>query len=76
LGIEVRHEPFSLEFLRHADEALLCGTTTEVIGVTILDDEAIADGRVGPLTRQLAAAYRKAVLAGRDALRLDEGESR
>jgi len=76
LGIEVRREPFSLEFLRAADEAMLCGTTSEVIGVTLLDDGAIGDGQVGPLTRQLAGAYRKAVVAGRDGLRVGEGDRR
>lgn len=70
LGLDVRREGFSLDALRAADEAMICSTTSEVLGVTRLDDEPLGRGGVGPVTRQLARAYRAAVAAGRDSLPL------
>ena len=48
------------DFLR-ADEAFLLGTTIEILPIIAVDDHPIADGRPGPITRQLQAAYRSAV---------------
>ncbi len=39
--------------LFEADEVFLSGSTTEVLGVTRIDDRPIADGRVGPITRKI-----------------------
>lgn len=74
LGLTAVHEAFSLAALRDASEAMLCGTTSEVIGVVRIDGQPVADGRVGPVTRRLAAAYRKAVATGRDGWREPSGE--
>jgi D-alanine transaminase len=46
---------------RGADEVFLTGTTTEVLGVVRVDDEAIGDGSPGPVTRRLYEAYRSEV---------------
>lgn len=54
--------------LRHdifiADECFLTGSAAEVIPVTKLDGRVIGDGKPGPVTRRLAAAFKKLVHAG------------
>ena len=40
-----------------ADEMFLTGTAAEVIPVTQVDQATIADGRPGPVTRQLHTAF-------------------
>ena len=42
---------------------MLVGTTIEVLPVVRVDDRPIADGRPGPITRRLQAAFRRAVEA-------------
>jgi D-alanine transaminase len=42
------------------EEAFLCGTLTTVEGVVTVDGEPVGDGRVGPWTRRLMAAYDRA----------------
>ena len=44
-----------------ADECFLTGTGAEIIAVTRIDQRTIGDGQVGPLTRQLTAAFRQIV---------------
>lgn len=44
-----------------ADEMFLTGTAAEVIPVTKVDGRTIADGAVGPVTKQLNAAFRDLV---------------
>ena len=73
LGLTIRRSNFDLARLRGADEVLLCGTTTEVLGVVQIDRGDVADGTVGPVTHRLMAAYHKAVQAGRDGLRETAG---
>ena len=48
-----------------ADEMFLCGTGVQLAPVTELDHRPIADGAIGPITRQLHEAYYAAV-RGRD----------
>ena len=45
------------EFIE-ADEAILVGTTIEVLPIVRVDGRPIAGGRPGPITRRLQAAYR------------------
>jgi branched-chain amino acid aminotransferase len=45
-----------------ADEAFLTSTTRGVLPVVQLDDRAIGDGTVGPVTRDLIAAYERVLL--------------
>jgi len=57
LGIPIVEKPFSPEFAMTADEAFLSGTTTEVMPVVAIDGTPIGEGKPGPITRQLLAAY-------------------
>ncbi len=41
-----------------ADEAFFTSTTKEIVPIVRVDDRTIGDGRVGPITRKLLAAYR------------------
>jgi branched-chain amino acid aminotransferase len=58
LGIAVRQEPVRLDELLAADEAFLTSTTREVVPLREVDDHVIGDGRPGPTTRRLLAAFR------------------
>jgi len=58
--------PVREETLRSADlptvsELFLTGTTSEVLPITRVDGQAIADGKPGPVTRRLQAVYAEAV---------------
>jgi D-alanine transaminase len=57
LGLPVREEDNSEAALKDADEVFLCGTTTEIRPIVRIDDSAVADGRVGPITTRLAEAF-------------------
>lgn len=56
-GYKVTERLVSRNELLAADEVFLTGTTTEVLGVVSIDGQKIADGRVGPITRRLYAAF-------------------
>jgi D-alanine transaminase len=58
LGIPVRELPVAEADLRHASEAMLFGTTNEVMPVVQINDHKLADGQPGPLTRRLQQAFR------------------
>lgn len=53
LGVAAEESAIDLDTLLAADEVFQSGTTTEVLGVTTVNDRKIGDGRVGPLTRRL-----------------------
>ena len=57
LGLPVREEDSSEALLKDADEVFLCGTTTEIRPIVRIDDSAVADGRVGPITTRLSEAF-------------------
>jgi D-alanine transaminase len=61
LGLSVREEAFTPEQMLAADEVFLTGTTSEVLPLTRIDGQLIADGRPGPMTRRLHDAFHKAV---------------
>jgi D-alanine transaminase len=46
--------------LPRADEAYLTGTSDEITPVVRIDGHVIGDGKPGPITRRLAAAFRRA----------------
>jgi len=56
-GIEVRSENISRDDLYLADELFFTGTAAEVSPIVQVDDHAVGDGRPGPVTRALAAAF-------------------
>lgn len=60
-GIPFAEGQVTLEEFLKADEAILAGTTIEVLPIVSVDGQAIGTGRPGPITRQLQAAYQAAV---------------
>ncbi|MBB3206367.1 branched-chain amino acid aminotransferase [Rhodopirellula rubra] len=63
-GIEVAEETLTRHDLFIADECFLTGSAAEVIPAVRLDGRLIADGKVGPITRQLNELFRAHVSAG------------
>jgi branched-chain amino acid aminotransferase len=61
LGLEAREAPISPAELLAADEVFLTGTNREVTPVVHVDETRIAQGRPGPLTTRLQAAFRDRV---------------
>jgi branched-chain amino acid aminotransferase len=60
-GIPVAEENITRDQFYLADEAFFTGTAVEVTPVREVDDRAIGDGKVGPITKQLQARYFDAV---------------
>lgn len=52
-GYVVKEETFTPDFLFDADEVFLSGTTTEIMPIISIDDRAIGNGQVGPVTRYM-----------------------
>jgi branched-subunit amino acid aminotransferase/4-amino-4-deoxychorismate lyase len=61
-GIPVLESDILLEEAAEANEVFLTNSVLEIMPVTNLDGKAICDGKPGPVTRQLMAAYRDLVL--------------
>jgi len=57
-GLTVREENLTRQDLYVADECFLTGTAAEVVPVVRIDKRPIGDGTPGPITRQLADAFR------------------
>ena len=66
LGFPLRSKRLTRDEVYCADEVLLTGTAAEITPVVAVDGRRIGDGRPGPLTRQLQAAY-FACVQGKDA---------
>ena len=62
LGIKVHEASYAVDELLAADEVFLTGTTTHVAGVVAIDDVVIGDGKVGPVTAKLQAAFLQEVV--------------
>jgi len=58
LGITVREQNLGYFDLYSADEVICTGTAAEVAPITWIDGRVIGNGRPGPITRQLMAAFR------------------
>lgn len=56
-GLKVRERVIDRSELYNVDEAFLCGTGAEVASIGKIDGREVADGKVGPITRQLRAYY-------------------
>lgn len=56
-GIPFREFPIFEKELEQAEEALLFGTTTEVMPVVQIEDNMVGSGRPGPLTRKLQGLF-------------------
>jgi D-alanine transaminase len=71
LAIPVVESQISLDDFLGVDEAILAGTTIEVLPIVAVDGRPIGGGRPGPIARKLQAAYQAALdewLAPRAAL--------
>ncbi|MEX2455330.1 MAG: D-amino-acid transaminase [Rhodospirillaceae bacterium] len=60
-GLTVEERPFSIDEARSASEAFLTSTTAFIVPIVRIDDTTIGDGRPGPRTLALLAAYREHV---------------
>ena len=60
LGIPVDEFPILEEDLPHADELMICNTTSEVLPVIQVDGTPVGTGKPGSVTRALQQAYREA----------------
>ncbi len=57
MGLEVREEQLPREMLTIADEVFFTGTAAEITPITTIDRIQVGDGRVGPITKRLQAAF-------------------
>ncbi len=57
LGLSFEPVRVTLDQLIAADEVVLAGTTTEIMGVVRIDEQSIGTGQPGPITRQLQQAF-------------------
>jgi branched-chain amino acid aminotransferase len=64
LGYTVIEQPVSRDQLYRADEVFVCGTAAECIGLREIDFRVIGNGKTGPVTHALQAAFH-AALRGR-----------
>ncbi len=60
-GLPVMEADISRYDLYTADECFLTGTGAEVVPVVEIDGRAIGDGKPGPITNRLLAAFKRAV---------------
>jgi len=58
-GIKVRWQNMGYHDLYTADEVFVTGTMAEVAPIVKIDGRCIGDGRPGPVTEKLTAAFRK-----------------
>lgn len=61
LGVPVREFPVAEADLKCATEAMLFGTTNEVMPVVQINERKVGHGQPGPLTRKLQQAFRNYV---------------
>jgi branched-chain amino acid aminotransferase len=58
LGLGVEERPLRIDELARAEELFITSTAREILPVTTLDGRPVGDGRVGPVTGRLHAAFR------------------
>lgn len=61
LGLPVEEARLTRDHLYVADEAFVCGTAAEIVGIREIDRRPIGAGTAGPITLQLRDAYQSAV---------------
>lgn len=61
LGWELEQRRVDRSELLSADEAFLCGTGVQIAPITSIDDRAVGQGRLGPVTKELQDWYLKIV---------------
>lgn len=60
-NIPFKEETFTVDFLKQADEVIVSSTSVEVMPVIKLDGEAVGNGQVGPITRQLQKGFEQKI---------------
>jgi branched-chain amino acid aminotransferase len=63
LGLEVKYQPLKRDLLKVPREAFITSSSRGVVPVIQIDDVLVGQGRPGPITKQLSAAYGAYVLA-------------
>ena len=63
LGIPVRYEVPQLDYVRAAAELFVSSSIRELLPIVTLDGVAIGNGRVGAITRQIRAEFRRVIEA-------------
>ena len=61
LGLTIVEKTLTPDFVRSASEAFFTNTADEIVPMTMLDRDPIADGAPGEITRKLLAAYKEHV---------------
>lgn len=59
LHIPIVEEAFTLSDIHQADEMFLTSSTSEVLAITKVNENSIANGRKGPITTKLLQAYER-----------------
>jgi branched-chain amino acid aminotransferase len=65
LGLPLREEAIPLDTLSSADEAFVTSSTREAMPIRSLDGRPLGDGRPGPVTARVIAAFRAYASGGR-----------
>lgn len=61
LGVPTQEAMITRDQLYIADEVFISGTAAEVVGVRMIDFRQVGEGKPGPLTRKLHAAFQETV---------------
>lgn len=61
LGLTVVEKTLTPDFVKGVEEAFFTNTADEIVPMTMLDRDAIADGTPGKITKKLLAAYKEHV---------------
>ncbi|MBR5163110.1 MAG: aminotransferase class IV, partial [Schwartzia sp.] len=61
LGLTVVEKTLTPDFVKGAEEAFFTNTADEIVPVTMIDRDPIADGAPGQITKKLLAAYKEHV---------------
>ncbi len=61
-GVEVKYEALNLDQLGAIDEAFITSSSRGIVPVVKIDNITIGQGRPGPITKELAAAYDQYVI--------------
>lgn len=56
-GVEVSYEPLQLDQLATVEEAFITSSSRGIVPVIKIDEVTIGQGRPGPITKELSAAY-------------------
>ncbi|MED1745966.1 MULTISPECIES: D-amino-acid transaminase [Brevibacillus] len=62
-GIIVHEEPFTVDFLKQADEVFATGTTVEVMPIISVDGQAVGGGKIGPVVEKLQQLFEEHIYA-------------